>query len=72
MDEKKKYICKDIAFTIFFLLSFIFVYFILYVNPDPIISSLVALQILGFIPAILLLFAVFFFFTLLNQIFSDA
>ncbi len=72
MDEKKKYIIKDIAFTIFFLLSFIFVYFVLFVNPVPVDSSPPAVYVLGIIPAILLLFAVFFFFTLLNQIFSDA
>ncbi|MHA1508395.1 MAG: hypothetical protein ACTSO6_06805 [Promethearchaeota archaeon] len=71
MDDKKKYIYKDLVYTILFLLSFIFVYFVLYVNPVPVVSSPVAVYVLGFIPVILLIFAVFFFFTLLNQIFSE-
>ncbi len=71
MDDKKKYIYKDLVYTILFLLSFIFVYFVLFVNPVPVVSSPVAVYVLGFIPAILLIFAVFFFFTLINQIFSE-
>jgi len=67
VDDRKKYIYKDLAYTIFFLLAFIAAYIGL---SEPEIINVFQLQIFGIIPAILLFFAVFFFFTLLNQIFS--
>ena len=67
MDDRTKSIYWDIGLTLFFILAFIATY--LYFTSTG-LRNVMELQIGGIIPAILLFFAIYFFATLLNEIFS--